>query len=173
MGSWAMENERRYDVEAVKARLYAYREMSRDIENQNERLERINVKLIGVGAQSITDMPKSPSHTDDRTVELIQQKMELEEEIREVVEKRRAERVFFESVIKCLRRSDERAVIRVRYIDGANWDEVVDVLFGGKEDLLEREDIYLRRVYKLHGQALLSMAKYIEENGTGRSGTGG
>ena len=150
-------------VEAVKTRLYAYREMSRDIENQNERLERIKTKLIGVGAQSITDMPKSPSPTDDRTVELIQQKMELEEEIREVVEKRRAERAFFESV----------AVLRVRYIDNASWDEVVDVLFGGKEDLLEREDIYLRRVYKLHGQALLSMAKYIEENETGRSGTGG
>ena len=102
-----MESEKRYDVEAVKTRLYAYREMSRDIENQH------------------------------------------------------------------LRRSDERAVIRVRYIDNASWDEVVDVLFGGKEDLLEREDIYLRRVYKLHGQALLSMAKYIEENETGRSGTGG
>ena len=168
-----MDSEKRYDVEAVKARLYAYREMARDIENQNERLERIKTKLIGVGAQSITDMPKSPSPTDDRTVELIQQKMELEEEIREVVEKRRTERAFFESVIKHLRRSDERAVIRVRYIDNASWDEVVDVLFGGKEDLLEREDIYLRRVYKLHGQALLSMAKYIEENETGRSGTGG
>ena len=80
-----MDSEKRYDVEAVKARLYAYREMARDIENQNERLERIKTKLIGVGAQSITDMPKSPSPTDDRTVELIQQKMVLEEEIREDV----------------------------------------------------------------------------------------
>lgn len=168
-----MDSEKRYDVEAVKARLYAYREMARDIENQNERLERIKTKLVGVGAQSITDMPKSPSPADDRTVELIQQKMELEDEIRAVIEQRKAERVFFERVIKHLRRSDERAVIRVRYIDNASWDEVVDVLFGGKEDLLEREDIYLRRVYKLHGQALLSMAKYIEENETGRSDTGG
>lgn len=168
-----MESEKKYDVEAVKARLYAYREMAREIENQIERLERINTKLIGVGAQSITDMPKSPSPTDDRTVELLQQKTELEEEIREVIERRKTERSFFESVIKNLRRSDERAVIRVRYIDNASWDEVVDVLFGGKEDLLEKEDIYLRRVYKLHGQALLSMAKYIRETETGRSGTDG
>lgn len=168
-----MECEKRYDVEAVKARLYAYREMSRDIENQNERLERIKTKLIGVGAQSITDIPKSPSPADDRTVELIQQKAELENEIQRIMERRKSERAFFERVIGHLRRSDERAVIRVRYIDNASWDEVVDVLFGGKEDLLEREDVYLRRTYRLHGQALLSMAKYIEENEPGRSGTGG
>ena len=85
----------------------------------------------------------------------------------------RAGRAVFESVIKHRRRSDERAGIRVRYTDNASWDEVVDVLFGGKEDLLEREDVYLRRVYKRHGQALVSLAKYIEENETGRSGTGG
>ena len=82
-----------------------------------------------------------------------------------MVESRKKERKFIEGVIKHLRKSDERSVIRVRYIDNESWDGVVDVLFGAREDLLEKADIYMRRVYKLHGEALLSMAKYIEESG--------
>ena len=42
---------------------------------------------------------------------------------------------------------------------------VVDLLYGDEEDLLEREDMYRKRVFKLHGRALLSMAQYIEDNG--------
>lgn len=167
-----MDNEKRYDVEAVKTRLYDYREITKDIETQTERLERLKTKMIGVGAQNLTDMPKSPSPATDRLTDLLQQKVELEESIQENIARQRSERQFFESIIKHLRRSDERSVIRIRYLDGASWNDVVDVLFGGKEDLLEKEDIYLRRVYKLHGQALLAMAQYIEDNGLGWSNTG-
>lgn len=53
----------------------------------------------------------------------------------------------------------------MRYIDNESWNDVVDVIFGGREDLLEKADIYLRRVYKLHGEALVEMAKYLEEHG--------
>lgn len=42
---------------------------------------------------------------------------------------------------------------------------MVDLLYGDEEDLLEREDMYRKRVFKLHGRALLSMAQYIEDNG--------
>ena len=50
-------------------------------------------------------------------------------------------------------------------LDGASWGDVVDLLYGDEEDLLEREDMYRKRVFKLHGRALLSMAQYIEDNG--------
>lgn len=42
---------------------------------------------------------------------------------------------------------------------------MVDLLYGDEEDLLEREDMYRKRVFKLQGRALLSMAQYIEDNG--------
>lgn len=158
-------DEKRYDVDRIKERLYGYRESARDLETQQERLEKLRTKLLSVGAQTLTDMPKAKNQTVDRLTDLLQQKDELEEEIKELVESRRKERVFLEGIIKHLRRSDERSVIRVRYIDNESWDGVVDVLFGGKEDLLDKADIYMRRVYKLHGEALLSMAQYIEENG--------
>lgn len=160
-----MNEEKHYDVEAVKQRLIDLRDLRREIENQSERLERLETKLVGVEAQALTDMPKSPSPSNDRISDLMQQKFDLEEDIRATLEHRRRERMFFEKIIRRLKRSDERAVIRSRYLDGASWGDVVDLLYGDEEDLLEREDMYRKRVFKLHGRALLSMAQYIEDNG--------
>lgn len=160
-----MNEEKHYDVEAVKQRLIDLRDLRREIENQSERLERLETKLVGVGAQALTDMPKSPSPSNDRISDLMQQKFDLEEDIRATLEHRRRERMFFEKIIRRLKRSDERAVIRSRYLDGASWGDVMDLLYGDEEDLLEREDMYRKRVFKLHGRALLSMAQYIEDNG--------
>lgn len=160
-----MNEEKHYDVEAVKQRLIDLRDLRREIENQSERLERLETKLVGAGAQALTDMPKSPSPSNDRISDLMQQKFDLEEDIRATLEHRRRERMFFEKIIRRLKRSDERAVIRSRYLDGASWGDVVDLLYGDEEDLLEREDMYRKRVFKLHGRALLSMAQYIEDNG--------
>lgn len=160
-----MNEEKHYDVEAVKQRLIDLRDLRREIENQSERLERLETKLVGVGAHALTDMPKSPSPSNDRISDLMQQKLDLEEDIRATLEHRRRERMFFEKIIRRLKRSDERAVIRSRYLDGASWGDVVDLLYGDEEDLLEREDMYRKRVFKLHGRALLSMAQYIEDNG--------
>ena len=161
--------EKHYDVEAVKSRLGEYRELIKEIDTQYERLERLKAKMYSMGAQTLTDMPKSTNHANDRIANLIEEKEELESEIGENIEKKRKERKCLEDVIKHLRRSDERSVIRIRYFDCASWNDVVDVMFGDRADLLEREEIYLRRVYKLHGQALLGMAKYIEENDPDRS----
>lgn len=165
--------EKHYDVEAVKARLLGYRDMVKEIEANSERLERLKTKMYGVGAQNITDMPRAPSHEDDRIADLVQDKTELEEEIRSTIEKKQAEKRALERIIKHLRRSEERSVIRIRYFDCASWNEVVDVMFGDQPDLLDKEENYLRRVYKLHGQALYSMAKYIAENEPDRLDTGG
>lgn len=164
--------EKQYDVNAMKARLLGYRDIVKEIEADSERLERLETKMYGVGAQNITDMPKSPSPAADRIADMLQDKVELEEEIRSAIEKKRTEKEYLNSIIKQLRRSEERAVIRIRYFDCASWNEVVDVMFGDRPDLLEKEDTYLRRVYKLHGQALYSMAKCIAENDPGRSNTG-
>lgn len=157
--------EKLYDVQAVKDRLYSYRDGDREIENQTEALERLRTKLEGVGAQEITDIPRSPSPPTDRMSELVAQKIELEEEIAEVLEAQRKERMFITGILRKLRSADERAVIRFRYIIGLSWDEVTDAMFGACVDYLGKEETYQRRVYRIHGSALLHMAEYIESHG--------
>ena len=74
--------EKRYDVAAVKERLNEYREKERDIDNQIERLVRLITKMSSVGAQTITDMPRSPGSDGDSIGKLVAEKEELEADIR-------------------------------------------------------------------------------------------
>lgn len=156
-------DEKRYDVNAVKERLNQYREKERDIDNQIERLERIVSKMTGAGAQVITDMPRAPSVSTDRMAELVGQKEELEASIREAVKEQSCEKSEIEGILKQLCHSDERAVIRIRYFDRESWGMVTRLMFGSKDDFVGKEDTYLRRVHKIHGSALLNMAKLLED----------
>ena len=75
----------RYDTQAVKDRLNAYREADQDISNQTELLERLISRMEGLGAKEITDMPRSPSPSVDRISGLMNQKIEIEQCIAEDV----------------------------------------------------------------------------------------
>lgn len=155
-------DETRYDTDAVKYRLIEYRERAKDIESQTERLDRLEMKIRSIGSPTLSDMPKSPSPPQDRTTALIADKIDLENDIRDQIAEQRREKEAIECILRKLRHSEERAVIRMRYFDGASWNDVVDMLFGGKDDFLGKEDTYLRRTHKIHGSALLNMAIIIQ-----------
>ena len=154
-------SEKEFDVQAVKDRLLAYREAEREIDTQSEALERIRVRMEGIGAQNITDMPKSPSGPTDRYSDLVSRKIEIEQMIGYDVEKQKQERDYFEGILRKLKKADERAVIRFRYFHVLSWNEVTNAMFGAKVDYLDKEDSYLRRVTVLHGRALLHIAMCI------------
>ena len=148
-------------VEAIKDRLNDYRSEDREIENQTERLERLLNKMHEVGAQDLTGMPRSPSPDHDRMSDLISKKDELESEVAELRAEHKKERKRIEKIVRKLKRPDERAVIRFRFIDGHEWDEVTDMLFGGRSDFLDREETYQRRTFTLHHDAIYHMAKIV------------
>ncbi len=163
IGLLTME-EKRYDVAAVKERLNEYREKERDIDNQIERLVRLVTKMSSVGAQTITDMPRSPGADGDRIGKLVAEKEEeLEADIRSDERDQKEEWSKIEAILSKLKHSDERAVIRIRYHDRESWSTVAEVIFGNVEDYLDREGTYIRRVHKIHGSALLNMAKIMED----------
>ena len=156
--------EKRYDVDLIHNLLIRFTENERDIDNQIERLEHIKVRLEGVGAQVLTDMPKSHNVNRDRYSDLIDQKDELELHIRAAIKAQNEERNYFESILAHLKNPDEKAVIRMRYFDQSSWNDVRDMLFSSKSDFEGKEDSYLRRAHRLHGAALLKMQMYIQDH---------
>ena len=156
--------EKHYDTKAVKELLASYRECEKEIEHKTELLERLQVKLEGVGAQEITDMPRSPSPPNDRISDLVAQKIEVEAMIAEDVAEFREKREYIRKLLRKLKSADERAAIRFRYMVGMEWYDVCDAMFGAKEDYLGKEDAYLRRTFSIHGRALYHIAAYIEEH---------
>ncbi len=155
------------DVRQVKKILNDYREEEDDIENQRERLDRIETRLYTIGTPAMTALPKSSGQSNDRLIEIISKRDELTGKIKNLVRLHGEHRQFIESLLAQVNSTNQRAVIQMRYLDNATWGDVTTMLFGGREDYLDKEGTYQRRVYKIHGSALCSMQAVIN----GKQGT--
>lgn len=157
--------EKQNAIEAVISWLEQYRENEEEIDGQLERLERLESRMQGISAQVLTGMPRSPSASTDRMADMLSQKEDLEQTINDAVLLQKTERVKIEAVLKRSCKPEEKSVIRMRYIDKSEWKDVMYMLYGGKQDFLDREDSYERRMYRKRDSALQKMARYLEETG--------
>lgn len=153
-------------TQRIKDRLAAYTAMLRDIDNQLERLDRMEMTMASPPGPDLTGMPRGSGTPTDRTGMMVLRKMELEEQIEERLAEEREERAALEAMIRQVENPDERAVLRLRYFDRADWDGICAVLFSARQDYLERIDSYQNRTYKAHGRALLRMAEILKETET-------
>ena len=147
----------------IKERLGKYTRLLREIDNQYERLGRMEISMAAPTGPDITGMPRGSGTPTDRTGMMVLRKMELEEQIEERLAEEREERAALEAMIRQVENPDERAVLRLRYFDRADWDGICAVLFSDRQDYLERIDSYQNRTYKAHGRALLRMAEILKE----------
>lgn len=146
------------EIDAMKERLRDYRSMNKEIENQIERLERMEMKISSIGSPVLSDMPKSPSTVYDRMASSVARKVDFENEIMELIAERDAERRSLESLIRRLKKPDERAVIRMRYLDSEDWEDILMMIFGGQRDFNDKYDNYKQRMFRLHSAAISNMA---------------
>lgn len=147
----------------IKERLGKYTRLLREIDNQYERLGRMEISMAAPPGPDMTGMPRGSGTPTDRTGMMVLRKMELEEQIKERLTEEREERAALEAMIRQVENPDERAVLRLRYFDRADWDGICAVLFSDRQDYLERIDSYQNRTYKAHGRALLRMAEILKE----------
>jgi hypothetical protein len=146
----------------IKARLQRYTAMLRDIDNQLERLDRMEATMTAPPGPDLSGMPRGSGTPTDRTGMMVIRKIELEEKIKRTLKKERAENAAIEAMIEQLEKPDERAVIRLRYFDRAEWDGITSVLFGDRPDYVDRLESYQNRTYKMHGRALLELAAVLD-----------
>lgn len=149
----------------IKERLGKYTRLLREIDNQYERLGRMEMTMAAPPGPNMTGMPRGSGTPTDRTGMMVLRKMELEEQIEERLAEEREERTALEAMIQQVENPDERAVLRLRYFDRVDWDGICAVLFSDRQDYLERIDSYQNRTYKAHGRALLRMAEILKDMG--------
>lgn len=150
-------------TQRIKDRLAAYTAMLRDIDNQLERLDRMEMTMASPPGPDLTGMPRGSGTPSDRTGMMVERKMELEEQIDRLKAEEKQERNAIEGLILQLSDPDERAVIRLRYFDRAEWPDVTFALYGNRPDFADKADAYQRRMYRVHGRALLSLAEIEAE----------
>ena len=147
----------------IKERLGKYTRLLREIDNQYERLGRMEISMAAPPGPDMTGMPRGSGTPTDRAGMMVLRKMELEEQVEERRAEEREERAALEAMIRQVENPDERAVLRLRYFDRADWGGICAVLFSDRQDYLERIDSCQNRTYKAHGRALLRMAEILKE----------
>lgn len=151
-------------VQGVKEMLMAFRRQSKEIDNQILRLENLETGLYSVKSPVLSSMPHSPSPSHDKWSGKLDKKEQLDRDIREMVDAQVQCARYIEDILNQVENPDERAVIRLFYLDGERWGIVNQIMYGNNPDFLEREESYYKRVSRLHGRALVHMAHIISEN---------
>lgn len=144
----------------MTARFKAYRDLNREIDLQIERLEQLEAKAGSPSTPNLSGMPKGSSFQHDRIADTVARIADLRSEIDSLIAERDAEQ---KALTRRLPNADRRLVLRLRYLDSEDWEDVLFIAYGGKPDFNEKYDNYKQRVFRLHKQALTEL-EAISEN---------
>lgn len=148
-------------TDAIKGRLQAYAEMRRDHEIQLERLERLRASME-YKSPSFDSIPGG-NGSNDKMINSVAEIIELEKEIGDDLQIMETERKALDHLIRKISKADERAVIRLKYFDGMGWTDIARAIYHKEPDFKRAGSMYLQKSYKLHGSALVSLARIYNE----------
>ena len=149
----------RNQSDAVKSWLQAYRANEAHIDKQLERLRTLKARMMSVGAQKLTDMPRAPSAPKDALADYVIQVESLEKSIRHDVEVQEECRSVITAMIGDLEKPEERIIIERRYLYGVEWSDVLSELCRMDAKGAQNIDTIKRRMYRMHEDALKKIAK--------------
>lgn len=149
--------------QTIKERLKEYTAMLREIDNQIERLERMEELMTSPTGPNLTGMPRASGNTSDKMAMQVAKKVDLEETIKKAINKERKEHEALENMVQNIKKPDERAVIRLRYFDRAQWPDICKLLFAETEDFDKNMENYMRKTFRVHGTALISLSEEAGE----------
>jgi hypothetical protein len=153
----------RKQSDMVKDWLTAYRNEEAIIGEQLERIRELKARIMSVGAQEITDMPRAPAKIRDTLAEYMIRMEELEEKMGFRLLKHEADRAAILRLLDRLQSNDERKIIKCRYLYGQEWNDILLEVYRKAEGFSEKQESYRRKMYRAHESALEDMAKHWSE----------
>ena len=153
----AYSDDRLTDYDRMKRRLNAFRDLNKEIRYELDRLERLEEKATSPSSPVLSGMPRSPGFTNTAIPDKVSKIVELRNEIEELVSFRDSEEVAINTMIGFLVKPEERAVIRIRYLDNEDWEDVLFVLFGAEKDLNDKYEEYKQKMFRWHRSAIQNM----------------
>lgn len=160
--------------ELTKTRFEEYLCSIKKIVRKKEQLAVICAKLSGPHAAKISEIPKSKKPlSSDKTLFLIQEKMELEAQIKKLNAKREREWNKLNKAVTQLENpqiaknipreidilSIEASILRMRYFCALEWPEINRTFYGSEPDFDIKIDDYMKKIFRYHGYAFVDLRK--------------
>lgn len=152
------------ETEEIRAKLDSFAGLQRKIDNQIERLEALISTMDSPSSPNLTGLPSGGFDGVSKTERLVIKKIELEDKIRKLEAKEASLRAEIEQLIEQLKSPDEQTVIEMRYLDRRRWWPICAALFATEKDYEENAEKYLKRTFKIHGCALVSLSMIYEQS---------
>lgn len=146
-------------AEAVKDWLQAYRNEEKQIDEDLERLRELRARIMSIGAQEISDMPRAPTSIKDSLAEYIIRAEDLECRLSQRMLLHERDRLAILDLIGMLSRLDERQIVEQRYLYGQEWTMVMYNVYHNCDGFSAKQEAYRRKMYRAHERALEEMGR--------------
>lgn len=171
-GDLALMAER--NGELTKTRFEEYLCSIKKIVRKKEQLAVISAKLGSPHSAKLSEIPKNkPLISTDKTLFLIQEKIELESQIKKLNIKREKEWIKLNKAVTLLespqatknisRKLDilsiEASILRMRYFSALEWPEINRTFYGTEPDFDIKIDDYMKKIFRYHGWAFVDLRK--------------
>ena len=102
------------NTKRIKERLHRYTALLRDIDNQRERLDRMEATIGSPSGPDLSGMPRPQGGVSNPVAAAVEKKMELEAKIRQKEAVEKAERRAIEAMTELMDDPDERLTIQLK-----------------------------------------------------------
>lgn len=154
-----MEARRPKETDAIKRRLESYVALQRTIDNQVERLIAISESMGSISTPKLTGLPGGGGDGTSKIEREVIRKVALEQKIEALRQREKEEGEALEALIDRLPSPDQQTVLQMKYIDRRHWWSICAALYSSEPDYDDNPEKYLKRAFKVHGRALLALAR--------------
>ena len=147
-------------IDKIYLRMHA--EHRSELEAELRRYELINGMSPYRSPSNTDGMPHASGGINDTTANAVINKLDSSSLIGHLRKIINDEERKIESVLALLPKADQKTVIRIKYYQLYEWDDVALFLYGDKRDYAGNSEKYKIKAQKLHGAALANMSRVQE-----------
>lgn len=138
---------------SMRKRLEAYADMRKELGMQTLRLEQMRDTLGDIKSPQykVGKTTGTPGDGVSRDVLALER---LEERVASLAILEHDEHEALERMVGRLYNVEHRMLLRMRYFDAMDWDDIAFNFYGDRIDYLTEEHEYKRKLYRLHTRAV-------------------
>ena len=142
--------------------LTSYTDLIKKIDRAEQRIDHFKETMYDPKTASYSDMPKTSGDGMSRQERAVMRLSDMESRLQELADK---EGELYKRIDDAIQEMSAElgALLAFKYLDGMKWDAVAWELYGDEPEYYDKEERYLKRVFRNHRNALEELEGIYDE----------